>query len=102
MAPPSQVLLNVYNADNELTAYVNGRRVYDRKTEGDPKLNDHINLVPFLKPGSNTLTLVGINWSGPSAFNCALTIGSQMALHGESHPDPGNGIVWERTIIIRY
>jgi hypothetical protein len=102
MASPSQVLLNVYNADNELAAYVNGLKVYSRKTEMDPDLDDRVDLIPFLKPGSNTLTLVGINWGGPAAFDCALTVGGQTVRHAESHPNPGNGIVWERTIVFPY
>jgi hypothetical protein len=102
MAAHSQVLLNIYNADNELAVFVNGRKVYSRKTEFDPPLNERIDLVPFLRSGTNLLTLIGINWGGPSAFDCALTLGNQTHRHAEAHPNPGNGVVWERMITFPY
>ena len=44
----ANVTLTITRADNEVAAFVNGLTVYDRKTEGDPALNDVVALDAYL------------------------------------------------------
>ena len=96
----ANVTLTVTHADNEVAAFVNGLAVYDRKTEGDPALNDVVALDAYLASGLNTLVLVGINWGGPANFQGSLTIGSyvqKIAFQASSTP---NGIAWTQSFVI--
>ena len=63
--PGSKLGMVVNNADNELITYLNTKRVYDRKTEGDPTFNDSVDLTGRLKHGHSSFVILGINWGGP-------------------------------------
>jgi hypothetical protein len=101
MAVPVKLTIN--NADNELAAFVNCVKVYDKKTEGNPSLKDEVDLTPFLTGCCcNCLTLVGINWGGPATFKGKLTIGTLDIPFSATFPSTPNGICWEQTFAIPY
>lgn len=66
------VTLKVTRADNEVMAFLNGALVYDRKTEGNPLLNDQVQISGLMQAGANVLVLVGVNWGGPATFEGAI------------------------------
>ncbi|QWF17031.1 hypothetical protein [Lysobacter capsici] len=55
-----------------------------------------VNLGSVLPPGKYSLTLVGINWGGPSAFN--VTVGSTPLTF--SNPNAPIGVVWTQTVAV--
>lgn len=55
-----------------------------------------VNLGSVLPPGKYSLTLVGINWGGPSAFN--VTVGSTPFTF--SNPNAPVGVVWTQTVAV--
>jgi hypothetical protein len=104
MPAPTVVKLTVNNADNELAAFLNCVTVYDKKTDGNPSLNDVVDLTPFLKSGCccNCLHLIGINWGGPATFKGSLTIGTLVQPFSVTFPSTPNGIAWETRFLIPY
>lgn len=51
----------------------------------------------ILPPGNYSLTMIGINWGGPSAFNVTLTTGG-VAQNFASAPNTSVGVVWTVTV----
>jgi hypothetical protein len=104
MPAPTVVKLTINNADNELAAILNCVTVYDKKTEGNPALNDVVDLTPFLKSGCccNCLVLIGINWGGPSTFKGSLTIGTLVQPFSFTIGASPNGIAWQQVFNIPY
>jgi hypothetical protein len=51
----------------------------------------------ILAPGSYSLTMVGINWGGPSAFKVALTTGG-VVTNLTSPANSAVGVVWSVTV----
>jgi hypothetical protein len=50
----------------------------------------------ILPPGNYTLTMIGINWGGPSAFKVKVTAGT--ATNYASTPSSSIGVVWNQSI----
>lgn len=96
------VTLTVNNADNEVAAFLNCVKVYDRKTEGNPTFNDVVDLTPFLKQGCccNCLYIIGINWGGPATFKGSVTIGTSVQPFNATFASSPNGIIWEQIFVI--
>lgn len=87
------------NADNQIVVFLNGSKVYEKSTEGDPSLNEDVNLTGRLKSGRNLLALVGANWSGPWHFKGKVLLKGQDIAEFDQRGG-GNGIVWDTTIEI--
>ncbi len=92
--------LKITHADNEIWATVNGLVVYDKKTEGDPTINDHVNLDPYLAAGLNTLVIAGVNWGGPAHFTGSVVIGGIDTPFSFQAPSTPKGIVFTQTFVI--
>src|ERR1700694_1253477 len=95
--------LTVTHADNELIAVLNCVTVYDKKTQGDPVLNDVVELTPFLKAGCccNCLVLYGINLGGPANFAGTLTIGNAPTIpFSFTAATTLNGMIWQQVFVI--
>lgn len=92
-----QCVLTITHADNEVIAILNGDVVYSRKTEGDPALNEQVDLTPLLLPGINHLTIIGVNWGGPANYSGTLQINASTISWGQSQPNPGQGMTWNRS-----
>lgn len=96
------VTLKVTRADNEIMAYLNGNMIYDKKTEGNPLLNDQIQISGLMQAGANELILVGVNWGGPATFEGSVDVpGMSMPFSYTAGSTP-NGIVWNRTFNLTY
>ena len=96
----ANVVLSVTRADNEVSAFLNGLQVYDKKTEGNPVLADKVELDPYLAKGLNTLVLVGVNWGGPATYEGSLTIGGITQKFLNQASSTPNGISWTQTFVI--
>jgi hypothetical protein len=96
------VKLTVTHADNEVSAWVNGVLVYDKKTENDPAFNDVVDLAPALQCGCNELVVIGINWGGPANFQGSLTIGTFVTPFKFTAANSPNGMSWNQTFCIPY
>lgn len=97
-----QVILTVARADNQVVVTLNGNIVYDKKTEGDPELNDSVNLTPLLASGVNHLTILGINWGGPAHYKGTLQLDSSIIEWGQYQGNPGTGTTWSRSFQITH
>lgn len=70
--------LSVSRADNLCVVIVNGAVAYTRGTDGDPLIPDNnIDLSAHLHKGKNYVTVIGVNWGGPSHFVGTLTSGGR-------------------------
>ena len=96
----AKVVLTVTHADNEVTAFLNGLMVYDRRTDGDPTLDDVVALDDYLIQGLNTLVVLGINWGGPANFQGSLTIGSVTQPFSYQAESTADGIAMVQTYVI--
>jgi hypothetical protein len=56
--------LRLYNADNEVFAFLDGEKLFNKTTEGDPSFQeDH---KANLSPGKHVLVVGSVNWGGPA------------------------------------
>jgi hypothetical protein len=92
--------LTVTRADNEVSAFLNGIVVYDRKTEGNPAINDEVQLDPYLEAGLNSLVVAGTNWGGPANFAGSVTVGSVVTPFNFAVASTPNGMVFHQTFVI--
>ncbi|HEY0328353.1 MAG TPA: hypothetical protein VGC77_04570 [Rhodopseudomonas sp.] len=92
--------LTVTHADNEVAAILNGVVVYDKKTEGNPPINDQVPLDPYLAAGLNVLAITGINWGGPATFSGAVTVGAVVTPFNFAAASTPNGMVFNQTFVI--
>jgi hypothetical protein len=97
----TQVSLFVANADNQLVAYVNGIEVYNKTTVGDAPVNELRELTNLLRPGLNTLLLVGIDWGVSYHFAGYVQIDTIKRDFSVKAPG-GMGKVWDLAIEIDY
>ncbi|MBC7953695.1 MAG: hypothetical protein H7Z12_17995 [Rhodospirillaceae bacterium] len=97
------VSLIVNHADNELMAFLNGALVYDRKTEGNPGLNDQVQLQGLMQAGSNVLVLVGVNWGGPATFDGRIEASGNIVIpFSYTAASTPNGMCWNQTFNLTY
>ena len=94
------VVLTINRADNELIALLNGIIVYDKKTDGNPSLNDVVNLTNLVTSGDNILTLLGINWGDEADYAGTLTVDATTTTWGASYKNTANGLAWSDVIHI--
>src|SRR5215216_6531414 len=95
------VKLKITRADNEVAAFLNGILVYDKKTEGDPALNDVVDLSGFLQHGCcNFLVVIGINWGGPAHYEGSLTVDNSTTSWTFQAASTVNGMVFDRSFTI--
>jgi hypothetical protein len=60
----SNLNLRLFNADNEVFAFLDGDQLFKRETEGDPSLQeDH---PKHLGKGKHILVVGSVNWGGPA------------------------------------
>lgn len=96
----AKATLHVTRADNEVSAFLNGIQVYDKKTEGNPALNESVDLTEYLVPGINVIVVVGINWGGPATFSGSVTVGkASTKFHFQANKTP-NGIAWTQSFVL--
>lgn len=65
--------LRIYRADNVLSVFLNGSEIYNRATNGDPKINDRVQLP--LKTGDNNLSIIGWNSNAKGHYSWDLYYG---------------------------
>jgi hypothetical protein len=92
--------LTVTRADNEIAAFLNGLVVYDRKTDGNPPLNDQVPLDPYLIAGVNVLVIAGTNWGGPATFTGSVTTGAVVTPFNFTAGGTPNGMVFNQVFSI--
>jgi hypothetical protein len=72
VGPADVVRLLIQNVDNQIIVIVNDTVAYNRKLDGDPGLNDTVEVSELLNAGNNSLFVIGFNWSGPSHYRFQL------------------------------
>lgn len=95
------VKVTIKRADNEIAVFVNGILAYDKKTEGDPALNDVVDISGFLQHGCcNSVVIIGINWGASAHYVGSLTVDASTTSWDFSAPSTVNGMVFDRSFTI--
>jgi hypothetical protein len=68
----TDLLLRLYNADNEVFLFLDGALIGAQKTEGDPSFQKDFSVN--LGKGRHQLVVGGINWGGPAHFKWVLIL----------------------------
>lgn len=93
--------VTIKRADNEIAVFVNGILVYDKKTEGDPVLNDVVDITGFLQHGCcNSVVVIGIDWGGTIHYEGSLTVDNSTTSWAVQGPSTVNGMVFNRSFTI--
>jgi hypothetical protein len=93
--------VTIKRADNEIAVFVNGILAYDKKTEGDPPLNDVVDISGFLQHGCcNSVVIIGINWGGPAHYEGSLTVDNSTTAWAFQAASTVNGMVFDRSFTI--
>jgi hypothetical protein len=92
----SNIIIRVFNADNNAFVYLNGNLVVNHSTEGDPSFQADF---PFsLKQGENNIAIWSINWGGPSHIRYALIVDNDTKdVVDEKAYSTSNGIWYSKT-----
>ena len=92
--------LIVNNADNQLVVYLNDEVVYNKSHGASSSLTDNVDLTDRLIPGTNSLLILGVNWSGPASYKGGVSLDGAIT-PWEYHADsPPIGVIWRRLFVI--
>ncbi|WP_035532926.1 hypothetical protein [Hoeflea sp. BAL378] len=64
--------IRIFNADNQIVVFLNGRYIYSKSTEGDPNFDEDVRLD--LRDGENQVLIVSSNWGGPAHVKYVLSV----------------------------
>lgn len=93
--------VTIKRADNEIAVFVNGILAYDKKTEGDPALNDVVDISGFLQRGCcNSVVIIGINWGGVAHYEGSLTVDTSTTAWAFQAASTPNGMVFHESFTI--
>jgi hypothetical protein len=95
-----KTLLTINNADNQLVAYLNDGLVYNESHENNPPLNDVVDLSDKLIPGTNSLSILGVNWSGPATYKGSVSLDGMITPWEYEGNSPPIGIIWRKVFVI--
>ena len=95
-----KTLLTINNADNQLVAYLNEGLVYNKMHEGNPPLNDVVDLSDKLIPGTNSLSILGMNWSGPAIYKGSVSLDGMITPWEYEGNSPPVGVIWRKAFVI--
>ena len=95
-----KTLLTINNADNQLVAYLNDGLVYNKSHENNPPLNDVVDLSSRLIPGTNSLSILGVNWSGPATYKGSVSLDGVITPWEYQGSSPPVGIIWRKVFVI--
>jgi hypothetical protein len=96
--------IHVTAVDNELYILVSTPRYSSEICHIKSGYNDPVEYVvrpqAILPKGAYSLTMIGINWGGPSAFKVTLTTGG-VDTDYTSTPSSAVGVTWAKTVAIQ-
>jgi hypothetical protein len=95
-----KTLLTINNADNQLVAYLNDGLVYNESHENNPPLNDVVDLSDKLIPGTNSLSILGVNWSGSATYKGSVSLDGTITPWEYEGNSPPIGIIWRKVFVI--
>jgi hypothetical protein len=95
-----KTLLTINNADNQLVAYLNDGLVYNESHENNPPLNDVVDLSDKLIPGTNSLSILGVNWSGSATYKGSVSPDGTITPWEYEGNSPPIGIIWRKVFVI--
>ena len=62
---PPKYTLRVKKADNHLIIHLNGAKIYEKKTNGNPDLNDEVDITDELNPHPTNNILISHGYNFP-------------------------------------
>jgi hypothetical protein len=99
----STTQIQVTAADNELVLIASTPAGSSQLLHYKSGYNKPVGVTVFpgaiLATGTYSLTMVGVNWGGPSKFTVAVTTDGKVQIY-ESAPSSAVGAVWNQTISI--
>lgn len=66
------LIFRLFNADNEVFGVLDGELLLDRKTDGDPSLQEDYDRE--LSKGRHRLVVCGVNWGGPAHYRWSIIL----------------------------